>query len=118
MFAIAPFFPRIYNTTEEVRGPSKTIYPDCISLHAVIWIYACNLFHTAFRWQDSHYLSFDSVYIWVVDIPLAFVLTRFTGVPIVSIYLSCQLIEIIKCIIGYVMVKKKIWVNNMVMEQQ
>ena len=118
MFAIAPFFPRIYNTTEEVRGLAKQfirIASACMPLYGFMH---ATYFTLRSGGRTVITFLFDSVYIWVVDIPLAFVLTRFTGVPIVSIYLSCQLIEIIKCIIGYVMVKKKIWVNNMVMEQQ
>ena len=57
---------------------------------------------------------FDSVYVWVVDIPLAYVLAHFTGLPIVLVYLSCQLIETLKCILGYILVKKGIWLQNIV----
>ena len=116
MFAIAPFFPRIYNTTEEVRGLAKQfirIASACMPLYGFMH---ATYFTLRSGGKTVITFLFDSVYVWVVDIPLAFVLTRFTGLPIVPIYLSCQLIEIIKCIIGYVMVKKKIWVNNMVME--
>ena len=56
---------------------------------------------------------FDSVYMWVVDIPLAFVLTRYTVMNIVLIYFCCPAIEIFKCVIGFVLVKKRVWVQNM-----
>ena len=59
---------------------------------------------------------FDSVYLWCVNIPLAYVLSRFTGLPMAPLYLSCQLIDITKCIIGFVLVKKGVWVNNIVAE--
>ena len=49
---------------------------------------------------------FDSVFMWVVSIPCAYVLSRYTAVPIVPLYFACQMIEIIKCVIGYVLVKK------------
>ena len=57
---------------------------------------------------------FDSVFVWVVSIPFAYIMTRFTPINIVLIYLMCQLLEIIKCIIGYVLVKRGVWLNNIV----
>ena len=57
---------------------------------------------------------FDSGFIWVVSLPLAFVLSRFTQVPIAPLYLTCQLVEIIKCVIGYTLVKKGVWLQNIV----
>ena len=57
---------------------------------------------------------FDSVSIWVISIPFAYILMNFTSLSIVTVYLMCQLISIIKCIIGYVLVKKGVWINNIV----
>lgn len=51
---------------------------------------------------------------WLADIPLAYVLAHFTGLNIVLVYLCCQLIETLKCILGYVLVKKGIWLQNIV----
>ena len=58
--------------------------------------------------------GFDSVFMWVVSMPCAYVLSRYTAVPIVPLYFACQMIEIIKCVIGYVLVKKGIWLQNIV----
>ena len=57
---------------------------------------------------------FDSVFLWAVTTPVAFVLSRYTGLPIIPLYLSCQLLDLIKCAIGFVLVKKGVWVNNIV----
>lgn len=54
------------------------------------------------------------MYVWAADIPLAYVLAHFTGLHIVLVYLSCQLIETLKCILGYILVKKGIWLQNIV----
>ena len=56
----------------------------------------------------------DCGLIWGVRIPCAYVLSRYTAVPIVPLYFTCQMIEIIKCVIGYVLVKKGIWLQNIV----
>ena len=57
---------------------------------------------------------FDSAFMWVVSIPLAFLLSRFSGLPIVPLYLFCQMADIIKCVIGFILVKKGVWLQNFV----
>ena len=57
---------------------------------------------------------FDSVFLWCVSLPVAYVLSRFTGLPIIPLYLCCQLLDIIKCVIGFILVKKGVWLNNIV----
>ena len=59
-------------------------------------------------------ILFDSVFVWTINLPLAFCLSRFTSMPIVPLYACCQAIDIVKCIIGYVFVKKGVWINNVV----
>ena len=58
---------------------------------------------------------FDSAYTWVLTVPLAFD-SDYTSLPIVPVYWIVQLSNLIKCAMGYVMVKKGIWVNNIVSE--
>jgi len=57
---------------------------------------------------------FDSVFLLCANVPLAFVLSRYTLMPLVWLYLCCQLIDIIKCTIGFVLVKKGVWLHNIV----
>ena len=61
---------------------------------------------------------FDSAYLWAVSIPLAFVLSRFTTLPILVLFLGVQLIDLIKCAIGYILVKKGVWLHNMVVKNE
>lgn len=112
--AISPFFPKIYNTSAEVQELATRfilIAAACMPLYA--FMHGC---YFTLRSGGKTWITvlFDSVYVWFVDIPLAYVLSRFTGIPIVWVYLSCQLIETIKCFIGYALVKKGIWLQNIV----
>ncbi len=59
---------------------------------------------------------FDSGFMWAVSISLAFVLTRFTSLPIVPLYLIIQLTDVLKCILGFIFMKRGSWVNNMLSE--
>lgn len=111
---ISPFFPMIYNTSGEVQSLATRfilIAAACMPLYA--FMHGC---YFTLRSGGKTWITvlFDSVYVWAVDIPLAYVLAHFTGLPIVLVYLSCQLIETLKCILGYVLVKKGIWLQNIV----
>ena len=57
---------------------------------------------------------FDSVFIWCVSVPIAFVLSRFTEIHVLAIYACVQLADLIKCVIGFVLVKKGVWLQNIV----
>ena len=57
---------------------------------------------------------FDCVYTWLVPAPLAFCLSRFTDWPIVAVYLCVQFIDVVKVIIGALMLHSDFWVNNVV----
>ncbi len=114
MAVIAPFFPQIYNTTDEIRSlaTSFIIVPAlCMPMYAFM-----HATYFTLRSGGNTIITFifDSAFVWVVSIPLAYILTRYTTLNIVLVYLFCQLIEILKCIFGYILVKKGVWLNNMV----
>ncbi len=113
IFVNAPLFPRIYNTSDEVRYLAAQfirIASACMPLYAFM-----HATYFTLRSGGKTFITFlfDSVYVWVFDIPLAFMLTHFTGMQITLIFLCCQLIEIFKCVLGFILVKKKVWVNDM-----
>ena len=57
---------------------------------------------------------FDSGFSWGVSVPTALCLVHFTNMPIMGVYLSIQLIEAVKCIVGYLLIKKDVWISNIV----
>ena len=59
-------------------------------------------------------LIFDSGYTWVIVVPLALALSRLTNVSVPVMMFSVQLAEIIKCIVGEVMVRSGVWAKNIV----
>lgn len=116
MFVIAPLFPQIYNTSGLVRGRAADfirVASLCMPLYGFMH---ATYFTLRSGGKTIITFLFDSVYIWVVNIPLAYLLTTYAPLDILLIYLIVQLVEIIKCVIGYILVKKRVWVNNMVVE--
>ena len=63
-------------------------------------------------------IIFDSVYAFAVAYPIAYVLCHFTDVGIVPLYFVCQSVEIGKCILGGILVGKRIWVRNIVADKK
>lgn len=111
---LAPLFPMIYNTTEEIRNLAARfiiVSSLCMPLYAFV-----NVAYFTLRSGGKTLITFffDSVYAWLVNIPLAYVLSRYTGMHIIPLYFICQFIDIVKCIIGYVLIRKGVWMNTIV----
>ena len=110
----APYIPLIYKTEESVRSLATSlmiISATAMPLHA--FNHSC---YFTLRTGGKTVVTtlFDSVCSWVVFIPLAYVLTRYTQLGIVTIYAIVVYAEIVKAIIGFVMVKNGSWAKNMV----
>ena len=113
MMVFAPLFPEIYNTSDEVKKLSG--YFIQVAAIAMPLCAFTNASYFTLRSGGKTVVTFffDSVFMWTVAIPLAYILSRFTNLPIVPLYLICQFTELIKCLIGYILVKKGIWIQNM-----
>ena len=57
---------------------------------------------------------FDSVFTWCVNVPTAWLLVYRTGMGIVPLYFCVQALELIKVVIGFALVKKGVWIHNIV----
>lgn len=112
MALLSPLFPKIYNTTEEVRSLARYF----ILIGAVFMPMHAFLHATYFTLRSGGKtlitFLFDSVYVWVVSIPIAFLLTRFTEMTIVPIFVLVQAADAAKCIFGGFLLKKGVWIQN------
>ena len=50
----------------------------------------------------------------VMGIMAAAYALHFAGVPIVPLFFICQMVDIGKCVIGLIMIKKGMWIHNIV----
>ena len=55
---------------------------------------------------------FDSCFCWAISIPLAFFFVHYTSLPMPILFLFVQLADLIKCVIGYYLVSKGVWIND------
>lgn len=57
---------------------------------------------------------FDCVFTWLIPLPIAFFCSRYTALSIIGIYALVQFADIIKVIIGSILLRSGIWANNVV----
>lgn len=114
MILIAPLFPEIYNTTDEV----KAVAVQFIIAQAIFMPQAAFMHATYFTLRSGGKtiitFLFDSVFVWCVSVPIAYLLSRFTAIPVIVLFAVVQIADWVKCVIGFVLVKKGVWLQNIV----
>ncbi|MDY4970170.1 MAG: MATE family efflux transporter [Lachnospiraceae bacterium] len=118
MALIAPVFPGLYNT----NGEARTLAMNMIFLQALFLPQNAFLNASYFTLRSGGKtlitFFFDSVFVWCVSIPVAWVLSRFTDFNVLAIVVLVSVADWIKCVIGFVLVKKGVWIHNIVLEKQ
>ncbi|RKI80894.1 MATE family efflux transporter [bacterium 0.1xD8-71] len=114
MLILARFFPLLFKTNEEARTLATyfimvvaLFMPQNAFLHA-------SYFTLRSGGKTIITFLFDSVFIWCVSVVIAFTLSRYTTLPVIAVFTFVQLGDLIKCVIGFVLVKKGVWLQNIV----
>lgn len=113
MAAVSGLFPRLYDTEDSVRKLATQL----ICVGAAIMPFNAYTTSAYFTLRSGGKtlvtFLFDSLFVWVVIVPIAFCLSRFTAVPIVPLYIICQGTDLLKCALGYIMIKRGDWIQNL-----
>ncbi|MBR3974060.1 MAG: MATE family efflux transporter [Oscillospiraceae bacterium] len=113
MAAVSGVFPLLYDTEASVRHLATRL----------IWVGAAIMPFNAYTTSAYFTLRsggktavtflFDSCFVWVVIAPIAYCLSHFSSLSIVPIFAICQGTDLIKCVLGYWMLKKGSWIQNL-----
>lgn len=114
MAGCSGLFPLIYNTSDEVRHSATLLLIVCAAWTPLNAYTNSCYFTLRSGGQVIITFLFDSCFVWAASVPLAFVLSRFTDIDVVTLYAACLGIDIIKCIIGAIFVKSGKWAKNIV----
>ena len=114
VFLISDKVPLLYNTTEETKELAAYFIKTC-SLFLIVHSFA-NASYFTIRSGGKTLVTFlmDSVFIMLVSVPLAFSFYHVFHFPIKTTFFLVQCIDIVKVVIGMILVKKKVWLNNIV----
>lgn len=114
LIAVSGVFPLLYDTTAKVRHYGSVF----IVITAIFFPLQgfLNALYFTLRSGGKTVITFlfDSMYTWIISVPAAYLLCRYSILPIVAIFTLVQSLDFIKVIVGYVLIKKGVWMNNLV----
>ncbi len=117
MASASGMFPQLYNATDPVRQLATQL----ILISAVMMPFNAytNAAYFTLRSGGQTLVTFlfDSCFVWVICVPVAFCLSRFTAMTIVPLFIICQTMDLLKCVIGCWMLKKGLWIRNLTQEK-
>ena len=110
---ISGLFPRLYNTTDDVRHLATQLI--CVSAMLMPFNSYTNATYFTLRSGGQTLVTFlfDSCFVWILCVPLAYCLSRFTAMPILPLYAVCQCTDFLKCAVGAFMLKQGKWIQNL-----
>ncbi len=114
MASLSGIIPLIYNTSDNVRNLASSFILISAILMPVHGILHCTYFTLRSGGKTIITFLFDCGFSWGICVPLAYCLAHFTDMGIIPLYLCCQSVEALKCIIGLVLIKKGVWLSNIV----
>ena len=117
MAGISPFFPLLYNTSDQIRNLAS----------GFILIAACAMPFVAYT-HASYFIIrsggntlitvlFDSIYTWAIAVTAAFCMSRFTNLSVTWMLAIVNGLEVIKCSIAFFFVRSGIWIKNLTREE-
>ena len=110
--------PLLYNVGPSVRDTTAKlliIAGAALPIHAFVHV---TYFTIRSGGKTVITFLFDCVYTWAVPVVLAYVLCRHTDLSIIWVYFCVQFIDVVKVIIGALMLRSDFWANNVVDEIQ
>ena len=114
LVSISGIFPNLYETSDSVRSAASVFIVITALFFPVQGFLNALYFTLRSGGKTLVTFLFDSVFSWVVSVPAAFLLCRFTALPIFTVFAIIQAMDLIKVSVGYVLIKKGVWISNIV----
>ena len=112
MVAVSGVFPRIYNTSDEIRALSTRLI--CVTACFMPVHAFNNASYFIIRSGGKTFVTFlfDSCFCWAASIPAAYFLAHCTAMPILPMYALVCSVELVKVVIGLTLVNKGGWIRD------
>ncbi len=116
LIGVSGVFPKFYDTTEEIRHYGQMFIIITALFFPVQGFLNALYFTLRSGGKTLVTFLFDSVYSWILPVPIAWILCNYTGLPVLLIYALVQSADLIKVAVGYVLIRKGVWISNIVGE--
>jgi len=114
--SLSGLFPQLYNTTDQVRHLATQL----ILIAAVLMPLQAYSFPVYFTLRSGGKtlitFLFDCGAIWLLYLPIAFTLSKWTNLSILVIYFLCNATDLIKCVAGHILIRSGTWIQNLAKE--
>lgn len=115
LYAVAALWiPAAYNTTPAVRHmATRLMQISGLTMPLDACAHAC---YFTLRSGGKTFITFifDSGYVWLINLPVAMLLIYCTALPILPLYLICQLMLITKSVLGLCFVAQGSWAKKII----
>ena len=108
----AEFIPLAYNTAPEIRSLATTLMQITALAMPFDAITHASYFTLRSGGKMAVTIVFDCGFMWLGNVLIAFLLSRFTTLSFVGLFTVVQMIAVVKSIIGILLVKNGFWVKN------
>lgn len=116
MCLVAPLFPRLYNTTDEVKSLAAHMMMVMAAVLPFSTLAHAGYFTLRSGGKTLITFIFDSCFMWVVNVPVAWCAAHLTAWPVLAVFAVASSMDVIKAAIGIYLVGKKTWVNNLAIQ--
>lgn len=113
-YLFAPKITVLYNTQENVKALASSFIKVLALLVPFEAVVSASYFTIRSGGRTFITFLFDSCSAWILMVSTAFILVNYTSLSIVPIFSLVYGTIFIKMIVGLIMVKKRIWVKNIV----
>ena len=119
MYASTFAVPYLYS---QISTYAKQVTVRFLTVESLMfWLYmaTCQCYFILRSGGDmKHTLIMDSCFMWAVNIPVVFILTYYTKLPYLTVYICGQLTDVIKLFFAYHLVSKEKWVVNLTISRE
>lgn len=114
LISLSGVFPNLYQTSEQVKHLGKEFIIITACFFPVNGLLNALYFTLRSGGKTVVTFLFDSVFSWVVSVPVCYLLCFYTTLPVLVCYILVQACDLIKVVIGTILIKKGVWITNLV----
>ena len=113
MFLVAPYIHHLYELNEAAIDALEKMVRIKSVLLPIYVINVCTFFILRAGGDTWSTLLFDSVFLWFGQVLISTGLSMFTSISLVALYITVELLDLLKMIFAFALLKKGKWVRNL-----
>lgn len=113
LLVVSPFFVHFYNVSDNVRDIAVRICQIGAIFLPILSLNNSNFFIIRSGGKTGLVFAFDFGFVYLIQVPISLLLAFFTNISLEWLYFFVTGAEIIKIIIGFIMIKSGVWLRNL-----